>query len=477
MKTSLLILLIVASFTLHAQEFNYSLNGVGSRSNMLAGAVTAGVRDNSAIFYNPAGLAFIENSSLSVSSNGYYLGMFNAQNAVGSGLDLKSTTIDGLPQIVSFIQKIPHLPISLTLAMVNRHYSNIRTSYRNEMLYDVLEGNAGEELYVGSFSYYSKIREDWVGFGYGKKFSQNIGLGISTFVSYRNHSYFLDESADVYSVQNDTVENQLLSNTRFSEELEYRDFGLIFVIGGTYEVNGVKLGIKITTPRVNLGFVSKSELKRNIYRNNPEFEPEITKISVWQVRVPSRYRSPLEIDLGANFRLDDINTLHAKLAFSSRVRPYEILKENLAEENNSSVELPNGIGKYDNMTLANKPVLNAAVAIQRLLSDKFEVIVGFRTDFNYLDEEKLDIKEDFVPGKLTLDLYHFSGGIIWKTEKYDLSLGGSFSFGYRNNARQFVNLSEPLVSNDLFGIPANIARPFYSQIGAFLGFTYFFPRI
>mgnify|MGYP006296864469 FL=1 len=100
MKTSLLILLIVASFTLHAQEFNYSLNGVGSRSNMLAGAVTAGVRDNSAIFYNPAGLAFIENSSLSVSSNGYYLGMFNAQNAVGSGLDLKSTTIDGLPQIV-----------------------------------------------------------------------------------------------------------------------------------------------------------------------------------------------------------------------------------------------------------------------------------------------------------------------------------------------------------------------------------------
>lgn len=477
MKKAILLLFLFIWIGTQAQEFNYRLNGVGSRSNMLAGAVTAGVRDNSAIYYNPSGLAFIENSSLSVSSNGYYLGLLNAKNAVGKGLNLKSNTLDGLPQIVSFIQKIPKLPISLTLALVNRHYSNIRTSYRNKMRYDVLPSNAGDELYVGSFSYYSKIREDWAGFGYGKKFSDRFGLGASIFVSYRSHSYFLSESADVYPLNNDTLQTNLLSNSRFSEELEYRGFGVILLMGASYEINNIKLGINITMPRVNLGFVSRSELKRDIFVNNPSVDPDITKISVWQIKVPSRYRSPLIIDLGANFKLDDVNTLHTKVSFFSGVEPYEILKSDVAGNNNLSVIIPSEIRNLDNMALANRPVFNAAAAIQRHVSEKFEAIVGFRTDFNYLDKKNLDKEKQFIPGLLTLNLYHFSGGMIWKTEKYNLSLGGSFSFGYKREATQYVNLSDPQIDNNLFGHPENSADIFYSQVGIFLGFTYFFPRI
>ncbi len=105
------------------------MDGVGARSTMLAGAITANISDNSAIFYNPGGLANITNSSLSVSSNGYYYSALNIKNGAGTDFDLRSNTLSSQPQIVSFVQKVPKLPISLTLASLNRHSTYINTNY------------------------------------------------------------------------------------------------------------------------------------------------------------------------------------------------------------------------------------------------------------------------------------------------------------------------------------------------------------
>ena len=42
------VVLLILPLGVVSQEFNYWMNAVGSRSNMFAGAVTAGVEDNSA---------------------------------------------------------------------------------------------------------------------------------------------------------------------------------------------------------------------------------------------------------------------------------------------------------------------------------------------------------------------------------------------------------------------------------------------
>jgi hypothetical protein len=359
---------------------------------------------------------------------------------------------------------------------MNRHYSNIRTSNRIEQKTELFPEIPGEEYYIGSYSYYNKIREDWAGAGYGKEIRPGFGLGISMFGTFRSQNYYLNESADVYDPNEGGEYPQIYGNTRFTDEFKSTAIGLLFIIGATYDVEFASLGLTITTPRINLGFISKSDLKREIVQNIPNYIENPVKISIWQLKVPTKYKSPLSIDLGAEIKLTEQYKMHTKLTYFSPIKRYRIL-EKFNPEGVFELITPEDYENLGNMFLANRPVLNAAVAFQRHVLENFEGIVGFRTDFHNLDESELNPDDDYIPGKLYNNLYHFSGGMIWKTDKYDLSIGASYTYGNKKNARQFVNFSDPTLEENLFGDREYIGNPKYNQIGVFLGFTYFFSRI
>ena len=60
MKTALLTFcLLIGYSTTQAQDMHYWTQQYGARSSMLGGAVIHGLDDNSAVFYNPANLAYI----------------------------------------------------------------------------------------------------------------------------------------------------------------------------------------------------------------------------------------------------------------------------------------------------------------------------------------------------------------------------------------------------------------------------------
>ena len=458
------------------QEFNYWVATPGSRSAMLSGAVTAGVRDNSAIYYNPAGLAYVTNSSLSITSDGYYWGYLNVENGAGAGLDLKSSRLENMPQLISFIQKVPELPISVTIAVLNRHHSHIRTSYRHKMNYDVLPEVEGDEIYIGSYNYSSEIREDWAGFGYGKKVNERLGLGFSTFFASRTQSLLVQRSADVYIAEEDSSSIYIISNTSFSEELQYRNIGLLLILGATWEFEQFKLGLTVTMPRMNIGFLTNSELRRSAYTNMFTVDTLSRKTSVWQEKVESVYKSPVIVDLGIEYALNSATVLYGKISYFSSIDKYKIILDDESSDIIDELILPD-IEGFNNMVMANKDVINLAFSVQQHFSEKLEAIIGFRTDINYLDRSAIDLDSDFFPGLTYWNLYHITGGMLWKFEKFDLSLGGSYSFGMNKGTRQFINLTEPTDQNYLFGSKDNSANASYHQITIFFGFTYFFGKI
>ncbi len=65
---------------------------------MLGGAVVGYVRDNSAVYYNPSGLAYITNSSLSVIGDAVSIDYLYEHHGAGPDVGLRSISAEATPQ-------------------------------------------------------------------------------------------------------------------------------------------------------------------------------------------------------------------------------------------------------------------------------------------------------------------------------------------------------------------------------------------
>jgi len=268
----------------------------------------------------------------------------------------------------------------------------------------------------------------------------------------------------------------LVSNAYTNDYFSLRNVGLIFLLGGSYQKEKFKFGFNITFPRVNLGFLSRSDLRRNFSYDIPSIDTITRKYSNWQNNVKSTYKTPFNVDFGVEFKVSPSTTLYGKIAWFSSIDRYPLI-----ESDNSKSFIASTIDglapDFDNIFLANKMVVNGAIAIEKTLNQQISILGGVRTDFNYFDRDAIDQTSDFYPGISYWDIFHLSGGVIWTQEKFDLSLGASYSIGRDNSLPQIINLSDPVEEDYFFGAKDYSAHAHYNQISLYFGFTYFFPRI
>ncbi len=469
MKALVFILIFFTATKVVAQESNYANYQVGANSTMMSGAITAGVKDNSAVFYNPGALAFVENTNLTLETGYLYGGLLKIANGAGEGLPIKSTFFDLIPGSVSGTIKSNKLPNwTFTYSIMTTNSSYISFNVRNSKRVDLLTSNPGDEWYLGQYAYKNKRRENGLSFGTAKKIGNRIGLGISVFGSYQTQDYQLNQEASLSEIDSSLITNTL-AFSRLTRKLNFSNLSLVFQLGMVYKLEHTKWAINLTAPKLNVNLFATATVSENINVFLPSgFLPPIS-ISRYGEKLKTTQKSPFIIALGHQSQWGN-NIINFKVSYFSKINKYaRVVVPKEPNRGTTAVELTN-LEVFDEAA----PILNMALGIYRKINDGLAFMGGARTDFNYLKKIDKLRTQDFYARMSYWNIYHLTGGVIWNANKLHLTLGGDYGFGLKSGGLQQINLTSPTLENLLFGERTTNTSTWYNQIYVVVGLSYKF---
>ncbi len=449
-----------------AQDSHYWNLQMGIRGMLLGGALTSSVNDNSAIYYNPACLALVPASHITVNATAYRAEFLSFANGAGDGIDLKSSRFSTYPQMMSsMLTHKPQARLQLGFAAFTRQSAHWDMTRIVRTRADILpQSGAADDDYAATLTYQNILNEPWLGLGAGYRLTDNICLGISTFLAYRNHRYLLDLATRA------STDSGFAASYRYHDELRMNHLHNINKIGVHGQWYDWSVGLVITTPSLPIyGF---SRERREISMQNLRGASSATLLDEQQ-GLPTRFKYPLSIAAGVSHKMQKAwFGLNAEYFFA--VSPYLAvggLSENIGIPAALGVTQANFLHYY----MHANSVLNIGLGTEFLLARQWTMHLGARTDRT---------TQRFLPDNMpasanrirspNFDLYHLSTGFSWERRASIMGFGVNYSLGYSGNARQFVSLSNPRYDNFLLGTPSSGHTLSSHSFTFVLGYTYFF---
>ena len=480
--------LIILVISIEAQDRQFWDQAVGSRAALLGGIVVGGVNDYSATYYNPGALGFLSKNSMSVNFNMYGIKDFQFINGGGPGIDSRYTRVSLYP--ASLAGPLPFLGDSLnrfSYMIYANGYSYVRVSERYEGYADVIPtrppsqqgfGNAfeGDEFLINQGKIDVLLSEVTVGFGYSKKISDNVGLGVTLLGAYRDQTKIRYESYAAY----DTT-NQRSATSDVYLDLDFWALRFSGKIGISAQWDDLKIGATITSPSIALKRASGGTDYANLASNNVYFYYDSTTnqsapvdilASDRQEGLQVNYKSPFSIAAGIEYKISDETLVHFAAEWFAPLSTYVAMQpesDNFIRNNpviirpRDSAEL---LRVYDSM----KSVFNAGVAVEHKLNDRFTGYAAFRTDFSNANFEDID---GLFLGFTDLNIYHFTLGTSVEIDNTFIGLGFEYSHGERSDFPQIFNFPSGTVEPDdilLFGTRGT-SNAIYNNFNLFFGVT------
>jgi hypothetical protein len=412
------------------------------------------------------------------------------QDGAGPNIDSRYTRVSLYP--ASLAGSLPFLGDStnrFSYMIYGNGYSYVRVSERYEGYDDVIPSRPppyngldsafqNEEFLINQGKLDALLSEVSVGFGYGKKLSDNISLGFTLIGAYRDQTKIRIES---YSAFDSTY--QRAATTDVYTETDYWAVRFSGKFGISAEFEDMKFGATITTPSISMKFASggtdhASLTSNNVYvvvddSTNETFPVDIIA-SERQEGLLVDYRTPLSISAGIEYYLSKTTKAHVACEFFAPISTYVVMQPHSSqfiqndpirfdEEDIDSADL---LKVYDAM----KTVFNFGFALEHKFNDKVSGYTAFRTDYsnaNYEDIHGLAI------GFTDLNIYHCTIGGSLELEDKFIGIGFEYSFGSRNDFKQIFNFPTGELEPSDIAILSNrgTCQAFYSNFNIFFGVT------
>ena len=463
----LLIVIAVQSF---GQDDHYWSQQYGAVSTLMGGAVIAGVRDNTAIFYNPGALSFINIPSLSVDANVYKVDKIFLNDGIGDGINLNSAQMSIYPQIISgLVNLFKSERFRFSYALLTRQYSNLLMDTRYTSADIQNTDIPPTEKYIGAFDYANQLNEQWGGLGVGYRINDHLGVGATVFVTYRGQSYQVTNYFRVVDKVDSVYEFGSVNNDK---GVKYKTFGLLAKFGLNYEIGRFKLGFTLTTPSIQ--FYGSGTAQREVSlivlaRDSASTGGFVVMDRMEGIR--ARYKYPLSLGFGFEYK-----TAKTRIAFSAEyffgIKLYHLLQPTsdpfvYPPSYKDTAALKPIFEDFLHVENKSKPVFNFGIGFSQELSPKFTLMLGARTDYSAF--AKSDESDSFLHGAGQWDLYHLSAGLSYHQKRNTITAGFTYSVSPKTHIDQFDVLN-PYYQADV--------TPFvFSQsFGVVIGYTYYFPK-
>ena len=457
-----------------AQDDHYWSQQYGAESTLLGGAMVGGASDNSAIYYNPGSLAFINNPSLSIDANVYRMDKTVISDGAGNGQNLNSAQISIYPQIISGMLKLlKNDRVKFSYTLLTRNHNNILMNARYTNTASATDpGNpvAGATTYVGAYDYINQLDEQWLGIGAGYRLSDKLGIGATLFGIYRGQTYQLTN----YTKEVNYVDpNYTFGTVTNDEAVKYTSVRMLAKLGMAYIAGNWKFGLTLTTP--SFGIYSTGSIQREnsniVVSENPADMKNNFLIMDSKSGLTAKYKHPLSVAFGIDYQTSKTRIVFSAEYFS-RISTYHLIEpasEPLVYPISylDSVSLQPVIESYLHVENASRPVLNAGIGFSQKVFKQFSLLLGASTDFSSYD--KPPEADDLLHGTGGFDIYHFSIGSSYHKQKHTVTIG----FSYAITPSQHIPPYTIINQTPEFTEKALLTGRSYSVV---LGYTYYFAR-
>jgi hypothetical protein len=239
----------------------------------------------------------------------------------------------------------------------------------------------------------------------------------------------------------------------------------------------LKLGATITTPSLALQKASggtdyASLMSNNVYVDSTTGNTIDILASDRQEGLPVDYKTPFSIAVGLEYRLSDETLVHFMAEWFAPFSTYVVMQP---ESDNFIRNSPATIRQIDSAELLKvydsmKSVLNAGIAVEHKLNEKFTGYAAIRTDFSNANLEDID---GLFIGFTDFNIYHFTAGTSFEMDNTFIGVGFEYSHGERDDFPQIFNFPTGQVQPGdivLFGTRGT-SQAIYNNFNLFFGVT------
>ena len=364
--------LVMLPGLLLAQDAQYWTYQYGTRATLLGGAVVGSVLDISATYYNPGGLALINDPELVATSRVVEASSVQADWRDDQLADLSQLRFDIAPGFFGGIAPFRFLGDDHVLG-----YSFFTRHYMKNDLDSFLEGTVerpGDNVSLEAFGEVrvkTRLDESWIGLTWSHQVAGPTGIGASLFVTSRSQTG--ETRANIQGV----APGEGGGYSGVQDLYTYWNWGALLKLGAAFEFAKTSFGLTLTTPRLSvLGsgkIVSQLSSLGQDLDGDGILDPVFGAIVAEDLKATSK--SAWAFALGASRSLGTTR-LHFTAEYFTALETYDVMPPQ------STVTVPGGDTLAVRVRHTLNDVFNVGAGAEVTISPVVSGFVAFRTDFS-----------------------------------------------------------------------------------------------